>query len=93
MLVSSSANILPLTTSSTVESLEPMTDCLCLNACCTPAVYSKEYGAHNNRLIKHLEHPVAYNDNGPVPSQQKNPLVLLIELEYWWTTPAYFMLL
>ena len=80
MIASSFASILSSVTSSRVTSLEPTTDSaflvssfslfafLCLDAH-NPEHHSEEDRAHNNRLIKHLEHQVV-DIEGPEPPQE-----------------------
>ena len=44
---------------------------------CTLVHHSQEDGAQNNRLIEHLEHPVA-GIKGPVPPQEVKPAQVLL---------------
>ena len=43
----------------------------------TPGHHSEEDGARNNRLVKHLEHPVA-DIKGPEPPQEGKPAQALL---------------
>lgn len=61
---------------------------LCFDAC-TPTNHSKEDVTFNNKLIEHLNHPVAHIKR-PEPPQEIEPVqALLVDGLRVWTTPAY----
>ena len=87
MIASSFTSNLSSSTSSRVTSLEPTTDHCLLNelvksGVCrfdsrTPGRHREEDGACNNRLIEHLEQPVA-DIKGPEPPQEVKPAQALL---------------